>query len=258
MIESIQNPKVKRWAELLSKKGRENHRAYLIEGLRLVEEAISSGAPIEALIWQSGKSFPFLQSLPAYIEQWEVNEAIIKKLSDTEQSQGILAVVSIAKGKNEDFIQKGNLFLLVDGVQDPGNLGAIIRSADAAGVDAVILGEGTVDLYNPKTVRSTMGSLYHLPIYVLPLEQAIPKLQQQGITVLASSLDTEYGYHQFNYPDKVAIIVGNEGNGIREDILSQVDLKVKIPIYGKAESLNVAIATALLLYEARRVIAPIT
>lgn len=252
MIESLQNPKVKSWAELQSKKGREKHRAYLIEGVRLVEEAIASNAPIEAIIWQADKKFPFLNSLPTYIEQWQVTEAIIKKLGTTEQSQGILAVVSIAEPKLWEKQLTGNLFLLVDGVQDPGNLGTIIRSADAAGVDAIFLGDGTVDLYNPKTVRSTMGSLYHLPIYTLSLDVAIAMLKEQGVMIYASSLDTDVSYNQLSYPDKVAIIVGNEGNGISKEILDVADFKVKIPIYGKAESLNVAIATSLLLYEARR------
>ncbi len=252
MIESLHNPKVKRWAELQSKKGREKYGAYMIEGVRLVEEAIASNAPIEALIWQADKTFHFLQSMPVHIEQWQVSEAIIHKLSTTEQSQGVLAVVKIADPRWATEKLTGNRFLLVDGVQDPGNLGTIIRSADAAGVDAVFLGQGTVDLYNPKTVRSTMGSLFHLPIYTRPLVEVIALLQKQGVKIIASSLDTDSNYDQLTYPDKVAIIVGNEGNGISETILALADHKVKIPIYGKAESLNVAIATSLLLYEARR------
>lgn len=252
MIESTQNPKVKRWLELHSKKGREKHQAYLIEGARLIEEAFHSGAKIEVLIWQEDKNFPFLQMIPPHIEQWQVNEAVLKRLSTTEQSQGIIAVVAIEEQNWEQIKLNGSLFLLVDSVQDPGNLGTIIRSADAAGVDAVFLGEGTVDLYNPKTVRSTMGSLYHLPIYFLPLGQAIARLKEHGVTIIASSLDTEYNFDQLTYPDKAAIIVGNEGNGISEAIQALADHKVKIPIYGKAESLNVAIATSLLLYESRR------
>jgi len=252
MIESVQNPKVKRWAELLTKKGREKHAQYLVEGVHLVEEAARSGVEMEAVIWETGKSFDLLRSLPPQIEQWEVSKAIIHKLSDTENPQGIFAVIKVPKKEQESMVKQGGLFLLVDGVQDPGNLGTIIRSADAAGADAVYLGEGTVDLYNPKTVRSTMGSMFHLPIFPTSLIDLIPRLKQNGFTVVASSLDTDRHFHQISYPDKIALIVGNEGNGISKEIVSLADLKVKIPIYGKAESLNVAIATALLLYEAQR------
>lgn len=252
MIESLQNPKVKRWAELHTRKGREKHRAYMLEGIRLVEQALESNAPVEALIWRVGQTLPILHSLPAYIEQWQVSEAVFKKLSTTENSQGVIAVVTIHTPPWGTDVITGNLFLLVDAVQDPGNLGTIIRAADAAGVDAIILGDGTVDVYNPKTVRSTMGSLFHVPIYTMPLEQAIQQLQQQGVEIVAASLDTDRYYDRHTFAERVGIIVGNEGNGIRAEIEALAKHKVKIPIYGKAESLNVAIATSLLLYEARR------
>lgn len=250
MIESVHNPKVKRWVELQQKKGREKYGSFLIEGVRLVEEALSSHAPVEAVIWQVDKSFSFLAKLPPSIEQWQVSEAVMKKISSTEQSQGIVAVVAMERKKVIDF--DGNLLLLVDGVQDPGNLGTIIRTADAAGVDMVILGEGTVDLYNPKTVRSTMGSLFHLPVVSASLAQAIAELKEKGVVVVASSLATDQWYDEVDYGHKVALIVGNEGNGIRWEVLTLADQLVKIPIYGKAESLNVSVATALMLYEIRK------
>lgn len=250
MIESVHNSKAKRWVELQQKKGREKYGAFLIEGVRLVEDALQSNAPVEAVIWQGDKTFPFLAKLPPSIEQWQVSEAVMKKISTTEQSQGIVAVVAMERKKVKDF--DGDLLLLVDGVQDPGNLGTIIRTADAAGVDMVILGEGTVDLYNPKTVRSTMGSLFHLPIVSAPLTQAIADLKNKGVAVIASSLATDRWYDQVQYGQRVALIVGNEGSGIRQEILALADQLVKIPIYGKAESLNVSVATALMLYEIRK------
>jgi TrmH family RNA methyltransferase len=253
MIESVHNPRIKKWAELLTKKGREKHSRFLIEGVRLVEEGIRSQAPIEAVIWESGKSFEILNALPPNVEQWEVSEAVIKKLTDTENAQGIAAVVRMEQESAFDLNNKiPSLILLVDGVQDPGNLGTIIRSADAAGADGVILGKGTVDLYNPKVVRSTMGSLFHLPIITASLEEWIPRLKGAEYKIIATSLETDQLFSEINYSDKCAIIVGNEGNGVRRGILDLSDVKVKIPIYGKAESLNVGVAASLLLYEARR------
>lgn len=252
MITSVHNPKVKRWQELQQKKGRDRHRAYWIEGERIVREAIASNAPIEAVVWQSGKVSPLLRTIPTHVEQWEVSEAVFKKLQTTEQSQGIAAIVAMKGYSLDEDAMTGALFLLVDGVQDPGNLGTIIRAADAAGVDAVFLGEGTVDLYNPKTVRSTMGSLFHLPIHTASLDVLIPKLRERGIQVVASALDTEHDYDRTTYAERVAIVVGNEGSGIAPAVLARADRLVKIPIYGAAESLNVGVATALLLYEVRR------
>lgn len=268
MITSTSNPKVKEWASLLLKKGREEKGRFLIEGSRLVEEAIRSGAQVEAVIWQTGKSFPFLEHLCPQGKQWEASEAVIRKLTTTEEAQGIVAVVRIGEGKDSLIRDKEpvkdagftslvhnsgrSLQLLADGISDPGNLGTIIRTADAAGADGVLLGEGTVDLYNPKTVRSTMGSLFHLPILRVETLKVLSELKKAGVQIVAASLRGKTDFREAVYKPHVLVVVGNEAHGLSPEVEKMADLKVQIPIYGQAESLNVAIAAALMLYEVRR------
>src|SRR5699024_10612671 len=138
--------------------------------------------------------------------------------------------------------------LLLDAIQDPGNLGAIIRTADAVGFGAVILGEETVDVFNDKVIRATQGSLFHIPVISAKLEDMIEELKEVGFTIWASTLEKATYYDELDVPKKVALILGNEGAGIRQVLLEQADTCVKIPIYGKAESLNVGIAASILMY----------
>lgn len=254
MISSVNNPRVKEWAKLLHKKGREESRRFLIEGVRLVEEAIRSGAPIEAVLWQTERKFSFLEGLPPSIERWEASEAVIRKLSATEEAQGIVAVVRMEEESAVWPLSATgrSLLLLVDGVSDPGNLGTIIRTADSAGAGGVLLGEGTVDLYNPKTVRSTMGSLFHLPIRRVNGILALTKLKEAGYQTVAASLKGSVDYREVDYGERVVVLVGNEAHGLSPQLEEMAQIRVRIPIYGKAESLNVAIATALMLYEVQR------
>ncbi|CCQ98350.1 Uncharacterized tRNA/rRNA methyltransferase YsgA [[Clostridium] ultunense Esp] len=258
MITSDRNPRVKEWAKLLRKKGREEEKRFLIEGVRLVEEALRSGAPVEVLLFQSGRDYSLLRDLPPGIETWEVSEAVIRKLAATEETQGIMAVVRMeVEGPFSSFLagereKHSSLLLFVDGVQDPGNLGTIIRTADAAGADGVLLGEGTVDLYNPKTVRSTMGSLFHLPIRSVDGNLALTKLKEAGYQTVAASLKGSADYREVDYGERVVVLVGNEAHGLSPQLEEMAQIRVRLPIYGKAESLNVAIATALMLYEVQR------
>lgn len=145
-----------------------------------------------------------------------------------------------------------NAVLLIDSIQDPGNLGTIIRTADAAGFDAVMLGDNTVDMYNDKVIRSTQGSLFHLPISHVNMENGIPHLKAEGFTVWASSLADALPFEEVEVRGKTALIVGNEGAGIRDEIVQLADSVVKIPIHGKAESLNVSVAAGILMYYIKR------
>lgn len=252
VIESVQNPKVKNWVKLLSKKGRMSEHRFLIEGEHLVEEAIKSNMPLAGIIVQANLEARYnrldMREAPLY----RVTEAVMNKLSDTQTPQGICAIVEMQTGLLEDVVKQNSLLLILDALQDPGNLGTIIRTADSAGVDGVILGKGCVDLYNPKTIRATMGSLFHIPIVEQDLQQVLPFLKNRGYQLIATSLEGAVAYDQCNYRGASAIVIGNEANGVSKWVLEQCDKRVKIPIYGRAESLNAAIAAGIILYESVR------
>ncbi|MBM7571971.1 TrmH family RNA methyltransferase [Aquibacillus albus] len=241
MITSAQNNKVKQWNKLKKKKDRQQLQQFLIEGFHLVQEAVKSEWNLKEVIVEDGVEVPdWLPNCPLTT----VSSHVFKAISDTQTPQGIAGVVEI----KQQALQSYNKLLLVDAVQDPGNLGTIIRTADAADFDGVVLGEGTVDMYNEKVIRATQGSLFHLPILQENLSETIHFLKQKDVSVWASTLEGAEDYHTLTVPDRVALVVGNEGAGIQPDVLEVSDHKVTIPIFGKAESLNVSIATGILIY----------
>lgn len=246
-IESTQNALVKHWRKLVTmRKEREKSGEYIIEGFHLVEEALKHKEQILQIIVQDGVDIPLLWPIDD-VTIVQVNEAVANEIAETEKSQGIFAHCK-QKEVSEDCIHHFNKFLLVDGVQDPGNIGTIIRTADAAGMDAVVLGKGTVDCYNPKTLRSAQGSHFHIPIIRKDLAPFIDEIKQRNIKVFGTSLQDAKPLSKIDKQEKFAVIVGNEGAGIQQQLLEKTDENIIIPIYGKAESLNVAVATGILLY----------
>ncbi|ALX48255.1 TrmH family RNA methyltransferase [Lentibacillus amyloliquefaciens] len=246
MITSLQNAKVKQWMKLHKRKGRTKYGEFLVEGFHLIEEAYRSGWRITEIILEDGLDTPEWYSQFPLIT---VNKKVMQQVALTETPQGAAAVVEM----NELQENAQEKVLLIDSIQDPGNLGTMIRTADASGFDAVVLGNGTVDMYNDKVIRATQGSLFHIPVLQADLSEKIPELQtDDGFTVLASALEDARLFTEVNVPDKVALIVGNEGLGINEDILRLADKLVKIPIYGQAESLNVSVAAGILMYAFRK------
>ena len=172
---------------------------------------------------------------------------------DTENTQGILGVLKYKERDLINNISKDNKFVLIlDRIQDPGNMGTIIRTADSAGVDAIILLKGCVDIYNPKVIRSTMGSIFDMNIIHATQYETVDFLKQNGFNIVSSYLQTDNYYHETNYEGKIALVIGNEANGINDDLISKSDKLIKIPIYGKAESLNAAISAAILMYEIKK------
>ncbi|RYG74867.1 RNA methyltransferase [Lentibacillus lipolyticus] len=241
VITSLQNEKVKKWMKLHKRKGRRQAGMFLAEGFHLVEEAYKSGWEIVEVIVQEEMDCPdWCSHLPVVT----VSRKVLQQITQTETPQGIAATVYM---KEPERIA-GNTLLLMDAIQDPGNTGTMIRTADAAGFDGVILGEGTADLYNDKVIRATQGSLFHLPIVQADLNEKIPALQQEGFTVWAAALRNAIPYEKLSVSPQVALIVGNEGAGIRDDIIELADQSVSIPVRGKAESLNVSIAAGILMY----------
>lgn len=246
-IESSQNATYKEWHKLEQKKWRDRSGQFIVEGPHLLEEALKTNQ-VTAVLMDEGAEPPY-QETQDQPPLFELSHDLFKSLTQTETPQGMLAVVQLKKISVN--WQEGR-FLLVDAVQDPGNLGTMIRTADAAGFDTVILGKGTVDPYNPKTLRSAQGSHFHVQIVQEALETAIKELKSHHIPVIGTALDApSLADLQPPKGKDLAIIMGNEGAGVQEAILHQVDVLVKIPMYGQAESLNVAVATGILTYWAR-------
>jgi RNA methyltransferase, TrmH family len=242
-IESIQNPKVKQWKKLLTKKERDNSGTFLVEGFHLVEEALKQHESVIEIIvsdktglpprWDSGE-------VPVTL----VTEEISNSLSDTEAPQGIYAVCRQVQLE----VPNARTYLLIDAVQDPGNLGTMIRTADAAGIDAVVVGKGSVDVFNSKVLRSAQGSHFHLPILRGDLHDWIEKLKTKNISVYGTALEGASAYTDISTDETFALLVGNEGSGVNKELLEKTTANLYIPIYGKSESLNVAVATGILLY----------
>lgn len=263
-IVSETNARVKQWAQLLQPKGRRKQGKFLVEGVRLVNEALQSHrqlrAEVESVLYSLSSGLPEdvfasngnIDNID-HIEWIGVSDAVFAKCSDTVNSQGVIAVVKQRHDELDDvLVAKQPLVVAVDGIQDPGNLGTIIRSADAVGATGVVVGKGSVDIYNPKTVRATMGSLFHLPIIEANLEDVLPNVRAHDIDIVSTGLQTDRTCYDEEFNKGMWIVVGNEGHGVSERVAPYVDRQMIIPMVGQAESLNVAMATTVILYEALR------
>lgn len=246
-IDSLQNHRVKTWKKLKTKKGRDKQGAFLIEGEHLVEEALRSNAKVTTIIVDEDRNdIPFTTREISIVQ---VSKSVFREISDTDTPQGIIAVCEKLKERPLSLSEGSERkFLLLDEVQDPGNVGTMIRTADCAGFNAVILGKGCADLYNPKTIRSTQGSLFHLPIYQQDLTETIRRLKEHQIPVFGTALSQATDYRKIGKHAAFALLVGNEGAGVKPEYLELCDENVYIPIYGQAESLNVAVAAGILMY----------
>lgn len=264
-ITSTHNRKVKSWVQLKERKHRYREKLFIVEGIRLVQEALCSGAKVEVVAYNIDTGIP--EELIPYFQhkagaafvhsqatQWiAVTDAIICKCSDTVTPQSVFAIVNKSTASIEHLLAAPNsLVVVINGVQNPGNLGTIIRTADAVGADGIVIGKNTVDLYDAKTVRSTMGSLFHLPIVEGDLLELLPLAQASGIRLTSTSLQAKHSCYSYDYRPATWLIVGNEGQGVSQHIQSLVNDTIMIPMRGQAESLNVAMATTVLLYEAMR------
>lgn len=246
-IESSKNPKIKQWKKLQTKKGREKSGLYIIEGEHLIEEALQSNIKIVDLIMSEQFVMPTNWETKD-IEVTIVPKELLNEICNTETPQGIAAICEKNMSTKTDIYKK---LLLIDAVQDPGNLGTMIRTADAAGIDAIIIGNGSVDIYNPKVIRATQGSIFHIPIIKGDLHEWMQTLKNQEIPIYGTSLQNGIDYKQIKPKEKFALLVGNEGSGVDKTLLTETTQNLYIPIYGKSESLNVAIATGILLYYLR-------
>lgn len=254
MITAASNKKVKNLTALIQKsKTRREQDVFITEGVKMFLEADIHKIK-EVYV---SESFFEKGTAREKIEQcnYEIlTDDLFRKVSDTQTPQGILCVVEQYHYKMEDLFQRENpLFLILEDIQDPGNLGTMVRTAEGAGVDGIIMTKGTVDIYNPKTIRSTMGSVYRMPfIYTDDLLQVMKQLQEKGVKLYAAHLKGNQFYHQLDFKQAAAFLIGNEGNGLKEETAKAADVYMKIPMEGKVESLNAAIASVILMYEAAR------
>lgn len=255
-ITSKENEKIKYTKSLLKNKKRVDEKKYIIEGYRIVKQALDCNIDIEYIIItddfldkdENNDFIRFIEDKNYKI--YKTSSKLFKEMTDTEKPQGILAVAPYNRYLLEETLKYAKFILILDRIQDPGNMGTIIRTADCAGVDSIILLKGCVDIYNLKVVRSTMGSIFNVPIIEVDDENDIIKvLKENEFNIVSSYLNTDDYYHKVDYGQKVALVIGNEANGISDNIINKSDILVKIPIYGKAESLNAAMASGILMYE---------
>lgn len=263
LITSIQNERVKQWASLLDKKHRDRSGQFIIEGVHLVIEALKSGIDVSVIIYDNERGIPVELRQESKLgttgyeaakaAEWvQASRSVMAKCTGTDTPPPVFAVVSKPEHDQSALYRENSLVIVLDGVRDPGNVGTIIRSADAVAADAVILGKGCVDLYNPKTVRSTMGSMFHLPIIEGDLTELMSAARERGIKLVGTSLQATHTCYSYDWKQPTWLLMGSESDGLSQDVRLQLDESVIIPMPGGSESLNVATATAVLLFEGLR------
>ena len=256
MITSTSNPRIKRLVQLRNKaKYREAEDVFIIEGSRMFLE-LPKDLVREIYITEEALR---KKEIRRYLDELScpyevVSGEVFTRISDTVTPQGILAVVKRMKYDLEDIIiGRTPMLLMVEDIQDPGNLGTMFRTAEAAGVNGIIMSRDTVDIYNPKTIRSTMGSVFRVPfIYADSLKNIINDLKHRDISVYAAALHHSLNYTEADYSEGCAILIGNEGSGLRQETLKSASAAVTIPMTGSVESLNAAVSASVILYEAVR------
>ncbi len=260
MISSPANARIKQVVQWQTRaKERQKDQVFVVEGLKLYGEA-----PRER-IREVYVTTEFLERLRRQSERAvldklgetgfeEVTEEVFAKLSDTRTPQGILAVVEQPRYElNQLLLQENPLFLLLEDLQDPGNLGTILRTGEGAGITGVIMSASTVDIFNPKVIRATMGSVFRVPfLYADDLQITVDRLHEAGVKTYAAHLQGDVYYDSFGFCGPVAFMIGNEANGLGEALTARASARIKIPMEGMVESLNAGVAAALLMYEAHR------
>ena len=254
MITSTANAQVKNLAQLIKKsKARTEQGVYVVEGIKMFQEAPAEEivkAYISEDLFEKGTLAESLEGISYEV----LKNDVFNHVADTKTPQGILCVMK-QKKYTLDQLTKGDspLLLVLENLQDPGNLGTMMRTAEGAGVTGVLLSRGCVDIYNPKTIRSTMGSIYRVPfLYTDDLLGAMDELHAKGICTYAAHLKGKGYYDEESYQKPTAFLIGNEGNGLSDELSDKAKQYIKIPMEGKLESLNAAVAAAILMYEASR------
>lgn len=257
IIKSKDNSKIKYVRFLNRKKGRDLANAFMVEGIKFVNEAIRENSHIELLVFcksafdkkEIGELYSY--SMNTGIEAIICEDRVFDSISNTIHAQGVLAVVK--KKAHINYIGTGKFVVMCDRIQDPGNLGTIIRTADAFGPAAVILNGGCVDAYNSKTVRATAGAIFRVPVvYENSDVGIINKLRSFGYKIISTVVDSEYFFDDVEKSEKICVVIGNEGRGVSLEIQNNSDMNITIKMTGNAESLNASIAAGICIYEMRK------
>lgn len=257
IISSLNNQQVKNLSLLQKKpKAREEQGVFIVEGLKMFEEARDMGLLVKAYASESF-STDILEKSPCFFDDLDYElftDSVFKGISDTLTPQGILGIVKKPNYKLNDILSDQNAcLLLLEDIRDPGNLGTMIRTAEGAGITGIICNSSTVDIFNPKVIRSTMGSIFRMPFYQADdFYNTLKLIKMNHIKIYAAHLlgipyDTEGSFR-----DKCAFLIGNEANGLTQQASKEADQLIKIPMAGKVESLNAAVAAAILMYESAR------
>lgn len=253
IITSKQNNIIKYTKSLQQKNIRDKEGRFFVEGYRIVKDAIDSDFDIEYIIFNenmTNDAEKLFSEIKDKLTYYIVSDGVFSDISDTKTPQGVLAVVNKKEYSLKDIIDKSNgMMVLLENIQDPGNMGTIIRTSDAAGADGIIGSKGSVDIYNPKVLRSTMGSIFHLPVVMVEnFLECIDMLKSDQYNIFASHLKGSLNHFQADMKGKVGIIIGNEANGISDEV-SEKCMLIKIPMMGRAESLNASVSAGILIYE---------
>lgn len=258
-ITSSKNPLIKEIKSLYRKKDRMKNKSFIIEGIKIVEEVIDNNYSIKNIIYtdqlfKTKDGEDFYQKIKSLENIVYVPDNIFKEISDTENPQGILGIAMYEYNSVEEISKIETPFLLfLDGIQDPGNMGTIIRTADAFNVDGVIITEGCVDPYNPKVVRATMGSIFRVPLYYTSKAmEDLMELKKENIKIYSTSLDGSIPIYDADFKEGFILSIGNESKGVSEETFSLSDKLIKIPMPGMAESLNAGVAASIIMYEAMK------
>jgi len=253
IISSKDNNLIKQTKKLKEKKYRKQSNSFLVEGFRFVFEAIKSDFKVinvfvnETSIDKLENDYKCIKDSIDDNNLYKVSDNVFKLLTSTENPQGIIAVVENKKHLPEN---QNGFYILADKVQDPGNMGTIIRTAHASGALGVITTDGTVDIYNEKTLRSTMGSIFYIPVIEDSKFEFLNMLRENQFKLLVSSLKDSNNIYDIDFKDKkLVVVVGNEGNGVSKEVYDMADERSKIPMPGNAESLNVAVASSVIAFE---------
>ncbi len=257
-ITSHSNPRIREIREMMEKPPHKAPWSFVIEGLHLLETAISSGIAIQSVFFTdsflSKKGLRLLRTLPVKpADFFEIPSQLMKRIADTESPQGIISVVSFnPKGLNDLEVDSESFFTVLDGVQDPGHMGTLIRTSDAAGASAVILLPGSCNPLGPKVIRSTAGSIFHNPVIRTDSQDFLEWIHAKKILLAVTVPVNGQSVFEAELKGPVSFVFGNEARGVTKSLREKAGLLLKVPIYGKAESLNVSAAAAVCLYEAAR------
>jgi len=255
MITSKENRYVRLAKSLLSAHVRKKSGLYIIEGPKLLQEALCAGHDIEFVLYSSdiAGSTIVADVINKKISAFEVSPSIFKNISDMITPQGLIAVLRQENKNWRDLLKKKRfLTLALDGVQDPGNAGTMIRTADALGFDAVIMGAGSVEVFNPKTLRAAMGSTFHIPIYNNVHLPDMLNALDTGVAVLSTAPRGDISIEQADISCRTIIVIGSEAHGISQQVLNRASASISIEMPGKAESLNASVAAGIIIYEVSR------